>query len=104
MKIVTYRFYEDGLSGGVPNAVDILQRELDALLVWDFDSAHTSSLNLKRDPPESSLHTGGSSRSFYGGTSPEAFIAADSLQGENILSAKAKLDMRFGTCPVARNI
>ena len=81
-KTTTYRIAENGLGGGVPDAIDILQGVFNALLVGNFDTTHTSCLNLQGSASERSLHAGSSSRGFDRGSRSESIVAADGLQGK----------------------
>lgn len=47
---------KDGLGGGVAHAIDILERELNALLVGDVHSRDTSCLHAQRRPATHTLH------------------------------------------------
>ena len=76
---VTYGFSENGFGSGVSDAIDVLEREFNSLLIGNFYSTDTSSLNFKRHPSEGSLHTRSSSRSLYRCPCSKAFIALESL-------------------------
>ena len=51
----THCVCEDGLGCGVANAIDVLQRELDALLVGDVHSRDTGCLHAQRRPAAHAL-------------------------------------------------
>lgn len=59
MHVKLYRLNKDGLCCCVSHAIDILQRELNTLLVGDFHTTHTCTLNAQRDLPPDGLHTCG---------------------------------------------
>ncbi len=54
-----YRLNKNGLCCCVSHAIDILQRELNTLLVGDFHTTHTCTLDAQRDLPPDGLHTCG---------------------------------------------
>jgi hypothetical protein len=78
--IFNTRVNKNSFGSGVANAIDVLKRKLNSLLVGNFNSANTSSLNFKRHSPES-LEAGSSCGSSYGSSCSETFIASDSLHG-----------------------
>jgi hypothetical protein len=72
-----YRVAENGLGGGVPDAVDVLQRELHVLLVGNLHTTHARGLNLEGRPPGGGLHH---AHRLHGSRCPEAIEALESLQ------------------------
>ena len=79
-QLSTHSLREDGLGGGVANAIDVLQRELDVLGVGDFHAAHTGGLDLQRRPPEGYLRAAGRTGRLNRRTSPESIVALQALR------------------------
>jgi hypothetical protein len=92
----THGVPEDGLGGGVADAIDVLQRELDVLLVWDFHAANTGRLNLQRSPPRGNLHSPGNASCLDGGRRPKSLERLQALRvGDNeatILSIRLRCE------------
>lgn len=78
--VINTRVNENSLGSGVANAIDVLKGKLNLLLIGNFYSAYTSSLNFKRHSSES-LEAGSSCGSSDGSSCSETFIASDSLHG-----------------------
>lgn len=99
-KSATYSIAENSFCSGMTNAVDVLKGELDPLLIGDFYSSNTSSLNLQGSSSESNLDST-CRRSYLDRCAcSKSFVTADGLHSREREVIMCVRDMPMVITPI----